>query len=164
MWAVAQRHPAVVRLLIEHRADVHSRTRVSQQLVVRDVEGARFVCPPDVTEESRRKSAYKIEAIAGNRDVPTVACNKADMVQKGGSTPLLFAARSGDLDSAKLLVAAGANVNDTAADGNSALVVAAYSGQRDVAMFLLEKDARPNAAAEGMPLCTSRSCEAIWNW
>ena len=35
-------------------------------------------------------------------------------VQQGGYTPLLFAARVGDLASAKLLVAAGADVNDTA--------------------------------------------------
>jgi hypothetical protein len=127
--------------------------------VIRDVEGARFVCPPDVTEESRRKSAYKIQAIAGSREVPTVVCNKADMAQKGGSTPLLFAARSGDLDSAKLLVAAGASVNDTAPDGNSALVVAAYSGQRDVAMFLLDKGADAKMAEEDMLPPTRRGTE-----
>src|SRR5438445_819645 len=60
MWAVAQRHPAVVRRLLEHGADVHARSRITSQLVVRDVEGARFVCPPDVSEEDRRKSSYKI--------------------------------------------------------------------------------------------------------
>src|SRR5262249_23855661 len=49
-------------------------------------------------------------------------------IRHGGDTPLLFAARSGDLDSAKLLVAAGANVNDTAADGVSATTLAAHSG------------------------------------
>ncbi len=149
MWAVSQRHPAVVRLLLEHGADVSARTRVSGLLVIRDFEGARFVCPPDVSEEDRRKSSYKIEAIAGNQDIPKVVCNRADVAPKGGSTPLLFAARSGDFESAKLLVSAGANVNDAAPDGNSALVVAAYSGQRQVAAFLLDKDARPNAADGG---------------
>ena len=149
MWAVSQRHPAVVRLLLEHGADVHARTRVSHQLVIRDVEGARFVCPPDVTEESRRKSTYKIEAIAGSREIPKVVCNLADMAAKGGSTPLLFAARVGDVESAKLLLAAGAKANDAGPDGNSALVVAAYSGKREVATLLLDKDARPNAADGG---------------
>jgi len=71
------------------------------------------------------------------------------MAEKGGSTPLLFAARVGDLDSAKLLIAAGADVNDTAPDGSSALVVAAYSGQGHLAAFLLEKDANPNSAGAG---------------
>ena len=70
-------------------------------------------------------------------------------VQQGGYTPLLFAARVGDLASARLLVAAGADVNDTAAYGTSATVVAAHSGHGNVAAFLLEKGADPNAAAAG---------------
>jgi ankyrin repeat protein len=47
------------------------------------------------------------------------------------------------------LVAAGADVNDAAPDGNSALVLAAYSGHGDVAEFLLGKDANPNATGAG---------------
>jgi ankyrin repeat protein len=70
-------------------------------------------------------------------------------IQQGGYTPLLFAARVGDLESAKLLVAKGADVNDTAPYGTSALVVAAHSGHRDVAQFLLEKGADPNAIFAG---------------
>lgn len=70
-------------------------------------------------------------------------------IQQGGYTPLLFAARVGDLASAKLLVAAGADVNDTAPYGTSATVVAAHSGHGDVAAFLLEKGADPNAARAG---------------
>ena len=70
-------------------------------------------------------------------------------VQQGGYTPLLFAARVGDLVSAKLLVAAGADADDTAAHGTSALVVAAHSGHGAVAAFLLEQGADPNAAGAG---------------
>ena len=70
-------------------------------------------------------------------------------VQQGGSTPLLFAARVGDLASAKLLVAAGTDVNDTAPYGTSALVVAAHSGHGELAAFLLEHGADPNAAGAG---------------
>ena len=70
-------------------------------------------------------------------------------VALGGSTPLLFAARSGDVESAKLLVATGANVNDTAADGNTALIVAAHSGHGTLAALLLEHGADANAAPLG---------------
>ena len=70
-------------------------------------------------------------------------------IQQGGYTPLLFAARVGALASAKLLVAAGADVNETAPYGTSAMVVAAHSGHGDVAAFLLEKGADPNAAGAG---------------
>src|SRR5579859_7828690 len=64
-------------------------------------------------------------------------------------TPLLFAARNGDAESAKLLLAAGADANDSLPDGTSALVLAAHSGQGNVAIALLEKGADPNAMGSG---------------
>jgi ankyrin repeat protein len=73
--------------------------------------------------------------------------NKA--IPHGGETALMFAARVGDLDSAKLLVAAGAHVNDADAWGVSATTLAAHSGFRDLVEFLLAKGADPNAAPNG---------------
>lgn len=120
MWAVAEHHPEIVRMLLDHGADVNARTTVTELLVN---EG---------------------DADRGRNTKPAV-----EMIKKGGSTPLLFAARVGDLPSAKLLIAAGANANDAAPDGNSVLVLAAHSGQGAVAEFLLDKDANPNAAGAG---------------
>ena len=68
---------------------------------------------------------------------------------QGGYTPLLFAARVGDLASARLLVEAGADVNDTAPYGTSATVVAAHSGHGELAVFLLEEGADPNTVGAG---------------
>ena len=70
-------------------------------------------------------------------------------IPHGGNTALMFAARVGDLTSAKILVAGGADVNDTNAWGVSATVLAAHSGYRDFVAFLLQKDADPSAAAAG---------------
>ncbi|MCY4077782.1 MAG: ankyrin repeat domain-containing protein, partial [Acidobacteria bacterium] len=70
-------------------------------------------------------------------------------IPQGGYTPLLFAARVGALASAKLLVAAGADVDDQPPYGTSATVVAAHSGHGDVAVFLLAEGADPNAADAG---------------
>src|SRR6267378_8506512 len=70
-------------------------------------------------------------------------------IPAGGETALMFAAREGDLASAKLLVAAGANVNDADAWGVSATALAAHSGLGDVVEFLLDKGADPNAAGPG---------------
>jgi ankyrin len=70
-------------------------------------------------------------------------------IPHGGDTALMFAARVGDLDSARLLVAAGANVNDADAWGVSATVLAAHSGYTDLVEFLLDRGADSNAAAAG---------------
>jgi ankyrin len=73
-----------------------------------------------------------------NRDIP-----------HGGDTALMFAARVGDLSSARLLVAAGANVNDADAWGVSAMVLAAHSGYTELVEFLLGHGADANAAKAG---------------
>ncbi len=70
-------------------------------------------------------------------------------IPHGGETALMFAARVGDLESAKLLVAAGANVNDADAWGVTATTLAAHSGFRDLVEFLLDKGADPNLATPG---------------
>ena len=122
MWAVANRRPAVTRTLLGHGADVTARTRT-------------------------RRRVYNM---GGSRSAGSASRGIAlEEVVEGGSTPLLFAARSGDLESARLLVAAGADVHDTTADGNTALAIAAHSGHGSLAMFLLERGADPNAAPLG---------------
>ena len=116
MWAVAQQHADVVKVLIAHGADVHARSDTWTQVMA--------VFPHGMLEY-----------------------NKA--IPHGADTALLFAARAGDLHSAKLLVAAGANVNDADAWGVSATTMAAHSGFGDLVDFLLDKGADPNAAPAG---------------
>jgi ankyrin repeat protein len=70
-------------------------------------------------------------------------------IPHGGDTALMFAARVGDLASAKTLVTGGANVNDAEAWGVSAVTMAAHAGHTAIVEFLLEKGADPNAAKAG---------------
>jgi uncharacterized protein len=71
------------------------------------------------------------------------------MIPAGGETALLFASRVGDLESAKILLARGANVNDADAWGVSAVTLAAHSGFVDLVQLLLDARADPNAAPNG---------------
>ena len=66
-----------------------------------------------------------------------------------GFTPLLFAVRAGHLDAARVLLDAGADVNDAVSDGQSALVVAAANANWELAAYLLDRGADANHAAAG---------------
>jgi len=119
MWAAAERHPDVVQALLEAHADVRARSLVYPQIVV--------------GEQTQR---------AGREELNYT-------VLRGGATPLLFAVRAGDAESARLLLKAGADANDAQPDGVSALVLAAHSGHGDVGMLLLDAGADPNAIGSG---------------
>ena len=67
---------------------------------------------------------------------------------QGGLTALLFAARQGYTDTAKALIDGGADINQpNAGDKTSPLLMAIINGHYDLASYLLEKGANPNAAA-----------------
>jgi ankyrin repeat protein len=66
---------------------------------------------------------------------------------EGGFTPLLFAAQQGDLDSARLLIEAGADVDYATEEHGNALLLASANGHEDLALYLLDKGADPNIAA-----------------
>lgn len=63
----------------------------------------------------------------------------------GGMTALLYAARQNDIESAKILLDAGAKVNENAADGSSPLLVAIINEHYALAKYLLDHGADPNA-------------------
>ena len=64
----------------------------------------------------------------------------------GGLTPLLFAARQGCLECARILVEKDADVNAVDPDGIGTVLSAAINGHYDVGIFLLDKGADPNLA------------------
>ena len=67
----------------------------------------------------------------------------------GGLTALVFAAREGDLASAKLLLDAGADINQTTEYGWTPLLTATNNRHYVLSKFLLDRGADPNKANKG---------------
>jgi len=67
---------------------------------------------------------------------------------QGGFTPLMFAARSGDMETARLLLEAGANPDEATSEAGNSLVIASASGHEDLAIWLLNMGADPDSADE----------------
>ena len=120
MWAVSEHHAAAVKLLIDRGADVNARSKFVPSTTGRGFEGTTPVAatPGQAAEEHA----------------------------SGLLPPLMFAAREGDLESARLLVAAGANVNATDGDGKDALGLALFNGSYQVASLLVDHQANVNQA------------------
>jgi uncharacterized protein len=68
---------------------------------------------------------------------------------KGGLTPLLFAAREGNMETVKLLLDAGAPIGQVSeGDHTAPMLMAAINGHFDIAKLLLEKGASPNQMSD----------------
>jgi ankyrin repeat protein len=101
---------------------------------------------PSAKEKNGGQTAL-MWAIAGSHSDVTkeLVEHKADVNarSKSGSTALMFAAR-GDLESARILLSAGADVKVAIPDwGGTALIIASTMGQADIVKALLEKGADP---------------------
>jgi ankyrin repeat protein len=68
------------------------------------------------------------------------------LTASGGLTALMFAVREGDIESAKVLVDAGANLNAAAGDLSTPLGLAIQNGFYDLASFLVDRGADVNQA------------------
>ncbi len=99
------------------------------------------------------KQRFETEIVAAKGAIakfPTTApYAKRGPKQFGGLTPLLFAAREADLESVKVLLAAGVDVNQTSEYGWTALLVATQNRAYQLGAYLLEHGANPNLANVG---------------
>ena len=120
MWAVSEGHADAARLLIGAGADVNARSNYVAAANGRGFEGRTPVA---------------------SRTDP-----KAEEFASGWLTPLTLAAREGDVEMARVLVSANADINAAAGDGKTALAVAIFNGNYDVASFLVDNKADVNKA------------------
>jgi ankyrin repeat protein len=74
------------------------------------------------------------------------AASSVSPIARGGFTAFLFAAREGDIESAKVMLDSGVDINQTDIDGTNALVVSIMNKKYTFAKFLLDRGANPNLA------------------
>jgi uncharacterized protein len=135
MWAVAQRHPAVVQLLIDRGANVKASSAPAWQ--ARPVRYGKATDP----RPSQGRNQDLVVSEVGPRN--------ARGTDGGGLPPLAFAARSNDLESVRILLAAGADVNQVTNYGWSPLLIATQNRYYQLASYLLDHGANPNLANKG---------------
>lgn len=151
MTATRTGNVQVVKLLLSRGANVNAAERSQGQTALMWAAAGQF---PEVVRTLVEVGAdVHARSQVRRRRVGTELggfnAAAAREIDKGGYTPLLFAVQQGNLEIVKLLLAAGADANDTAPEGTSALVVAAHSGHAAVGGYLLERGADPNAADAG---------------
>jgi ankyrin repeat protein len=97
-------------------------------------------------EEARKRFEEEVAAAkaAVARFPKPAPYSKRGGKQFGGLTPLLFATREGNLESVKILLDAGADVNQTSEYGWTALLVATQNRYYKLGAYLLQRGADPN--------------------
>ena len=120
MWAVSENHADAARLLIGAGADVNARSNYVAAANGRGFEGRTPVAT---------RNDPKVEEFAS-----------------GWLTPLMLAAREGNVEMARILADAGADVNAVAGDGKTALALSIFNGNYDVASLLVDRKADVNRA------------------
>ncbi len=126
MWAAAEGNTDVVKILLEAKANVNARSKGPQ---ARASMGGRI---PRVNDPL---------GLRAHRD-PTWAMNNEGLQ----FTPIMWAARNGHIETTKVLIAGGANVNDAKPrDGTSVLLLAMLNRHYELASVLLAAGADPSA-------------------
>lgn len=121
MWAVNEGHNEVVSLLLQRGAAVNLASNFIAPDTGRGFEGSPL----------RGRTAEEVGPVQG---------------ASGEFTALIFAAREGLLETARLLVAGGADVNAVSGDGKDALGMAVFNGHYDVAALLIDSGSRVDQA------------------
>ena len=149
MTAARTGNPDVVRMLLNAGADPNAtgargQTALMWAAAQKHPDTVHLLVERGADVDARSESWSQLMAIPPHSDPAN-----QQLVPHGANTALLFAARVGDLESARILVAAGSDLDATDAWGVTPTVYAAHSGFRELAEFFVDSGADPNIADAG---------------
>ena len=147
MKASREGNVEAVKVLLAHDADVNAKENFRGQtaLMWAAAEGH-----PDIVNLLAAKGAdLNVRSYDRDTSLPKMAAGTpAAPIARGGLTALLFAARQGEMETAKALLDAKADINAVDSDGNNALTLAILNTHYDLTQMLIERGADPNVAAK----------------
>src|SRR3984957_9837877 len=134
------------KVLLSHGADVNSKEQWRQQT---PLMWAVAESHPEMAQELIAHGAeVNARQVTWNWERQITKEPREKWMPLGGLTPLLFAARQGCLDCARILLKSGAEINAADPNNISPVLLATINGHYDFAAFLLEQGADPNIADE----------------
>ena len=173
MFAAASNRARVLELLAKRGADLEAASKVTDLAALsRDPAKLREFtqgnpAPPGEPPAAGRSGPAPAGG-PGARGLQTPGVDRNYQLNElvaaqGGLTPLLLAAREGHMESVKVLLDAGADLNQTSAgDRTSPLLIATINGHFDLAKFLLEKGADPTLASENNATALYAALNVEW--
>jgi ankyrin len=130
------------RLLLKYGAQVNAVERWRGQTAL--MWAAAQKQPAMVAELVKAGADVNARSTINNWERQVTAEPRAIYRPAGGLTPLLYAAREGCVECARMLVDAGAEINLADPEKISPLLMAVMNGQWDTAQYLIKKGANPN--------------------
>jgi ankyrin len=130
------------RLLLKYGAKVNAVERWRGQTALMWAVAQKQ--PAMVAELVKAGADVNARSTVNNWERQVTAEPRAIYRPAGGLTPLLYAAREGCVECARLLVDAGAEINLADPEKISPLLMAVINGQWDTAQYLIKKGANPN--------------------
>jgi len=143
MTASRAGNPDTVNLLLAHGADVNAKESYKGQtaLMWAAAEGHAEV----VKALLAHGADWKVQSSFRETKIPKLStASSISPISRGGLTAFLFAAREGDIATAKVMLDAGVDINQTDVDGTSGLVIGIMNKKYTFAKFLLDRGADPN--------------------
>ncbi|PYS19969.1 MAG: hypothetical protein DMG11_30850, partial [Acidobacteria bacterium] len=134
-----------VRILLDRGADVNARETYKGQTALMWAASERH---PEIVKLLLEHGAdWKVRSFDRETKVPRLsAASSISPIARGGFTALSFSAREGDIESARVMLDGGVDINYGDVDNTSALIVSIMNKQYTFAKFLIDRGADINVA------------------